>query len=866
MKPSEWTRFIYRDIPATAGTCYVSIWNRQTKETQHLIPPTDQVSADRFDKEIALLVKQKKDAYFGVGLRRPALLKNQRGKVADVRGLPGLFLDIDFDLPDAPGAITKAHQAKNLPQNDTQATEILSCLPPPTCIVDSGHGWHVYWLFEEVLAIGYLNQVPTSLASEHFQRKVIAHAAALGYHVDSTYTIDRILRLPGTINTKSGLSKPVTVLFSDGPRYADIDALLKASEIDLSSAPESIQTPINAPVTDELLQPRQESAQVQSTPWIKEALGKLHNAENLAVMETVISGKPFAQAGDRDRMLQKIAGIIAYIAPDRSPKELATEILGPSLSNFDDVDRGKYTQSDRIDWAAEKIERAQIDARRDRVLKERHNAGLMNVLTREARSAPRRDHRLGSSQEGPYSDAEMHSFAKQQGTTPDGFRKRWIIQKGQSFYVYVNGDYQLPIQYHELDQSLNRDLGLAAKNGYVQLTTTTAKGEPRNKTTKEILTEYCSVARTVVTQLDLNHSYYDSDTQTFYEAACPIRPLEPAYCPEVDAWLQLLGGTQANKLLDWLATITNLGQQTSALYIQGKAGTGKSLLSHGLARLWHKGAPTELFRVLGEWSADMARCPLIVADEQIPQSFRGQRTSAELRSLIGSSGRTLSRKYLSNSDLVGSIRLILSANNADMLVFDESLSQADLEAVSGRFLHITPDPFAKNYIESIDSSGWVSDDVIAKHILWLRDHRTVIHGKRFLVEGSAQEISKMLATRGGVAGRVTEWLVRYICDTKGANVAEQSKLAVIGSGRYLVNTNAVVSFWEHYVKSSKVPSTPQVGSALRNLASNQVRWGSKRYFEIDIDSISQWSEANLVGDPELIQDRIAKPLPPELIP
>jgi hypothetical protein len=250
----------------------------------------------------------------------------------------------------------------------------------------------------------------------------------------------------------------------------------------------------------------------------------------------------------------------------------------------------------------------------------------------------------------------------------------------------------------------------------------------------------------------------------------------------------------------------------------------------------------------------MARCPLIVADEQIPQSFRVQRTSAELRSLIGSSSRTLTRKYLSNSDLVGAVRLILSANNADMLVFDESLSQADLEAVAGRFLHIQPDPFAEAYLASVDTSGWVDDDVIAKHVLWMRDHRTVIPGKRFVVEGSAQEISKMLATRGGVAGRVTEWLVRYICDTKGSSVAAQAGLVVIGGGKYLVNTNAVVSFWDNYVKSSKVPSTPQV-------ATDQVRYGSKRYFEIDIDSISQWSETNLVGDPSIIQDKIKQPLP-----
>ena len=862
MKPSDFVQWIYQITPDECSDANISIWDRQSKDSLHTPIPRDQASRSVFDALVADKVSQNQDVYFGVCLRRPNLIKKQRGRVQDCRGLPGLFLDIDIDTGH------NTHAAKNLPKTDTQAAEIISCLPEPTGIISSGAGWHVYWLFDQVHPIGYTDLADFGHASELFQRKAIAHASNLGYHVDFTGNLDRVLRVPGTINTKQGLNAPVQELFLNGPRYGSLNTLLDSAGINArANLPTGSISPTDPSSVDQsLLSPREDYSKAQTNEWVRDALAKLSNPESKELLGKVLSGESFAPAGSRDQVLQRIASIIAYVSPDRDPKELAREILYDSLSTFESDDLGKYTQEDRITWAAEKIERAQEDARRDRVVTERHNAALATVLLKSARSAPRRDQRLGPAPQGAYSDAELGAFAAQQNTTPQNFSKHWIIQKGLSFYVYVNGDYQLPLSANELDQSLHRDLSPAVANGFVKLDTTSAKGEPRKKTTKEILADYCSVARTVVARLDLGYSYYEESTQTFYEAPCPIRPLTPQRDTNVEIWLKLLGGKKSDLLLDWIATVTNLERQSSALYIQGKAGTGKSVLSQGLARLWHQGSPTELIRVLGDWTADISRCPLIVADEQIPQSFKGQRSSAELRALIGNSSRTLTRKYAHNADLVGAIRLVLSANNADMLVFEESLSQADLEAVAGRFLHITCNSTdgdaAKSFLDSIDTKGWVDDDIIAKHALWLRDTRIVKPGKRFLVEGSARDVSKQLATRGGVAGRVAEWLVRYLCETPTSQIAakqsspQQRDVVRVGNGRYLVNTNAIVNFWEQYSKSKVTPTTPQVGAALRNLSTRQVRTGSKRFFDIDIEAISQWAEANLVGDSSMIQERI----------
>lgn len=859
MTPAAWARLLYAVIPHECGPVSITIWNRQTKRSLHVAVPHD--GSDEFDKLIAEQVELGRDVYYGVGLRRPMLLETQRGKVADVRGIPGLWLDIDFERAPVTGSDgSRPHAAQNLPKSDADACEILSALPEPTAVIDSGFGWHVYWLFDVVFPVGYADEPYLTKASRLFQQKAIAQAAAMGLHVDrGLHTLDKVLRLPGTINTKAGGKEPVTCLFSDGPRYASLEALLDAAHVDMRTPAAAEQAPSLVEldsIAPELCEPRPEAAVEQTPEWLRDALSRLHNAESRELMEAVLAGHPFAPPGNRDTTLQRIASVIAYLAPDRDPEELAHEILYQSLAHFDDVDAGKYTQQDRLTWASEKISRAQADARRDRVHRERQDQKIADVLIKQARSAPRRDQRLGPAPLGPYEQAEVEKFAAQQRTTVAEFKKHWIIQKGSSFYVYINGDYQLPLTTPELDVSLPRDLAPAVSGGFVKLDTINAKGEPRRKSTKELLADYASVARSLVTCLDLGHSYYEAETQTFYEAACPIRPLESRYCPEVDQWLRLLGGQHADKLIDWIATVTQLDRQSSALFLQGPPDIGKGLLGLGLARLWHTGAPTELIRVLGEWTHDLARCPFVWADEQIPEKFKGQRTSAELRALIGTSARTLTRKYLPNSDLVGAIRLYLCANNADMLVFDELLSQHDLEAVAGRFLHIIGEQQAAVYLNSIDTSDWVDEDVIAKHALWLRDHRTVVPGKRFVVEGDARNVSKMLATRGNVPSRVAEWLVRYICDSSAKAGPTQLDLVRIGDGKYLVNTNAIVGFWDLYVKSSKVPATPQVGAALRNLAIGQHRDGtSKRFWEIDLEAISHWAEANLIGDVQTIYDR-----------
>lgn len=854
------TVFLGALTPGNPIAPHVSLWDRQTRRSSHL-PLTETGAPDSITATAQALDNAGHDAYFGVGLRPPGLTPSQRGTRADVIAIPGFWLDIDA-LCDLPEGVAAPHAARNLPTDEAQIASILEAIPfAPSVVVDSGYGWHVYWLFDAPQPINAANQGVIDLESKAFQEPAIAHAATLGWHVDQTGNLDRVLRLPGTHNHKIPTHpRQVTVLLDDGPRYP-YATLAAFARVAMGKQIALAQAPVQAAPPPGIATPTGSPAPVAPTMTaVRAALGNLKNPQTAALLGKVLRGESFAEPGKRDETLQRIAAVIGYVAPDADAEDLARDILGPSLQQFDDVDAGtEYTQETRIAWAAKKIAINQASKRAERAAEQAQNAGIHDALIRQARNAPRRDPKLPQGS-GPYTADEIEAFSAQQETTPAGFRKRWIIQKNQSFYVYVNGAYQAAISKDELAVSLPRDLAPAAR--VISLETIDSKGNSRAKTAAELLRDYGSVARNLVADLSLQHSRYDEATQTFWEAVCPLRPLTPAFDPDVDHWLRLLGGAEADKLLDWIASMTDLSRQSCALYLEGRPGTGKSLLTKGLARVWTTGSPTELIRVLGDWSADIARCPLIVADEQIPQTFRGQRTSAELRLLIGSSSRTLTRKFRDNADIKGAVRLILAANNSELLIFDEALSASDMEAVAGRFLHIVTPETAKAYLEATSTDDWVDGDRIARHALWLRDNRAVIPGRRFLVEGKADAMSKMLATQGDVPGKVTEWLAKFLADTTPKAGPTQRGYIIVGGGKYLVNTNALVEFWDTYVKSDhRAPTHHKLGAALRNLAGAQTRAGNKRFWEVDADIVIAWAERNQVGDADLMRARIATPLP-----
>ena len=330
--------------------------------------------------------------------------------------------------------------------------------------------------------------------------------------------------------------------------------------------------------------------------------------------------------------------------------------------------------------------------------------------------------------------------------------------------------------------------------------------------------------------------------------------------------MRLFGGSEAERLLDWIATVTYLERQSSALYCSGKAGAGKTMLAHGLARIWTTGGPSELVDVANSnFNSDIARCPLVFGDESMSCSTK------DLRRLVGSSAHTLRRKYLPNVELQGALRVVLADNSGRMLVREEErdIGSDDLEAVASKFLHISVDDAPVKYLESLGgrtaTEDWVSGDGIAAHALWLSQQRQVVSGSRFLVEGHVTSMTRMLAVQGRIPGLICEWIVGYL-DTPIINITQQ-KTAIVGDGAILINVEAINLHWSRYIQSEQKPPTKtRIGAALVNLSKGSKQIGTRRYHDVRPELIYEWSEKNLVGDLETMRARVAAPVPASAYP
>ena len=160
------------------------------------------------------------NCYLGVGLRRQRPdNRRERGKTNDIIGIPGLWLDLDYD---SPGAHKVRH---SLPPNQDAALSLLDTAPfKPSLIIHSGHGLQVYWLFKEMACFD------TSEGRQAISRlcrgwqQVFQHAGRnRGWHVDSTADLARVLRIPGTRNHKTDPQREVSVLEASGFRYDPSD-------------------------------------------------------------------------------------------------------------------------------------------------------------------------------------------------------------------------------------------------------------------------------------------------------------------------------------------------------------------------------------------------------------------------------------------------------------------------------------------------------------------------------------------------------------------------------------------------------------------------------------------------------------------
>lgn len=666
---------------------------------------------------------------------------------------------------------------------------------------------------------------------------------------------------------------PVFAGVTDGTQSVDVAEIVKGHRVEaLTTAVQSIAADRHAAAMAAAQAAEQMPVDLdQIRTFLRVAEGN-----NASMIKKALKGESFAEQGNRDNALNALCAAARFALPPNTPSAAIVEVFRESIQSL--------PNADGQDWLAEA--KRKLDRHQERRIlhdsarqaqQEEQFARLRAEAARSALVPPKRAQTAqtdtpGASEPddpiaqqilalratGPYAEADVAQWAQEQGCADViDFQRRWIVTHGEAHYVFVEGRYLPPVPTSNLEHSIKRDLARAP----VELTHTDGKGNVRMRDLKSIRHDYSTIARRTQADLALQRSHYEPIDQCFHEATTPLRHLTPTEHPTVQRWLDLVD--PSGKLTDWVASVPRLDRQLCAVYLDGPKGIGKTLLASGLARLWTTGGPSSLARILEGFNETIVQCPLILADEGLPQR---KGITAEIRNLIGTTSRTLNRKFLPMTSLNGALRLVIAGNNDRLMETGEELSANDLEAVASRIYYIKANNDAAVYLNALGGppviQRWVSDDTVAEHALYLRNTRKVNEAARFLVEGDTSEFHRQLAMGSGVGGVVSEWLARYLADPNPG----PSTHVLTGSGELWVNTEAMVKEpqWAKYVPASKVPTASQIARALRGISHAVAKVsgaGGKvtSYHVIEPSMILTFASRLQIGDPEAVRTKLQAP-------
>lgn len=165
---------------------------------------------------VAQALQWETDVYFHCAAH-DASLTNARGNNDSATQLCCLWADIDL-------AEAEKDNGKNYPTQQF-ALNMLNSLPvPPSCVINSGNGLHAYWLFTELVDAQSHSRLPEAFQSYLHQQLVDKDTGEV-YDIDATHELARILRLPGTKNSKGG--RTVEVLSLDKNLRYSVDELAR---------------------------------------------------------------------------------------------------------------------------------------------------------------------------------------------------------------------------------------------------------------------------------------------------------------------------------------------------------------------------------------------------------------------------------------------------------------------------------------------------------------------------------------------------------------------------------------------------------------------------------------------------------------
>lgn len=557
------------------------------------------------------------------------------------------------------------------------------------------------------------------------------------------------------------------------------------------------------------------------------------------IARRALAGEPLAPAGERHNAALALTIWLAQRLREPPATDDVLAVFRPSLAAAKAEDPSSPGEADLAAAWSGAVEKAR--AWREENEKEKHAEALKAQVAQAGASSS-------------YSDEELASIAKAQGCTVDALAKRWVLHAADQTFYLLDGDggYKGPFGASNGRTAAVSILARAP----VRLNSITQNGV-RRRTLQEIAEDHGAASARIVVDLTKRISVYDAERKVLLEAARPLRTeLTPHFEPKIDEWLRAFAGPNYDKLQDWLACVPDLTKLLCALYASGVPSSGKTLLAMGLAQLWAE-TPAKFDEVIGaSFNDEILRCPFILADEDLgKQRFATRDLTGQIRSLISTLDRTVTRKYMPPCALRGAVRLVIAANNDFLLSSKESLSGQDLEAIAQRFLYIRAGQEASDFLATIppeERERWKREG-LARHALYLAATREVAPGRRFWVEGDITEMHRLVTITSDWTSRVCEWLVRMLMQPSLYSNRGDG-LIRLGNGELMVNEQALVDGWRLYYPDTRIePETAKIGAAIRAISIDRrpcLRWLGKRvrYRQINTETLFAWSDSYGIGE------------------
>jgi len=196
---SQPRRFLESLFAGKPNDLYILLWTLPEKESQWFPRVADAVScAESITAH---------DLYVGVGLAGQDYGPSRRCKSEEIAGIVGLWADLDLR--------SEAHPKATLPASVEQALSILPPEFPPSIVVHTGNGVHVWWLFREpwIFSTEDDRRLAATLVGQ-WHTLLRDNASQQGWTYERLADLARVLRIPGTTNSKDPANPKPVVLHS----------------------------------------------------------------------------------------------------------------------------------------------------------------------------------------------------------------------------------------------------------------------------------------------------------------------------------------------------------------------------------------------------------------------------------------------------------------------------------------------------------------------------------------------------------------------------------------------------------------------------------------------------------------------------